>query len=125
MVFLCKLYVVGLFWKRANGQGAFAAIIVGVLLAIFFFIFGDAGWMPEIHFLYVAGILFTICCLTIFIVSLLTDPPAEEKINDYTWSKKMYEMETNELSSLPFYKNYRFHSMMLLILVVIILVYLW
>jgi SSS family solute:Na+ symporter len=122
---IVALYVVGLFWKRANGQGAFAAIIVGVLMAIFFFFFGNDEWMPQIHFLYVAGILFIICCLTILVVSSLTDPPAEEKINEYTWSKKIYDKETNELSNLPFYKNYRIQSIVLLILVVLILTIYW
>ena len=122
---IVALFVIGLFWKRANGQGAFAAILVGVLLAIFFFIFGDAVWMPEIHFLYVAGILFVICSLTIFIVSLLTDPPAEEKIKDYTWSKEVYHQQTEELSKLPFYKNFRFQSLVLLILVGIVLAVYW
>ena len=81
--------------------------------------------MPQIHFLYVAGILFTLCCLTILVVSLLTDLPAEEKIIEYTWSKKIYDKETNEMSNLPFYKNYRFQSIVLLILVGIILAIYW
>jgi len=120
---IVALYAVGLFWKRANAQGAFAAIIIGVLTALFFFISGDAPWMPQIHFLYVAGLIFVLCCAALVFVSLITKPPPEEKVRGYTWTKKTYLQETAALNDLPFYKNYRMQAVFLLALVLIILIY--
>ena len=120
---IISLYAVGLFWKRANGAGAFAAIIAGILSALFFFLSGESAWMPRIHYLYVAGIIFTLCCAALFIVSLLTKPPPDEKIREYTWTRKIHARETRALRDLPFYKNYRVQAVCLLALVMIILIY--
>ncbi|MCW8809707.1 MAG: sodium:solute symporter [Ignavibacteriaceae bacterium] len=119
---IVALYVVGVFWKRANHNGAVAAIVVGIICSVFFFYSANTDWMPQIHFLYVAGILFLICSATIVVTSLLTSPPSEEKIKDYTWSKQIYKTETEELKEIPFYKNYRFHAAALMILLLIVLI---
>jgi SSS family solute:Na+ symporter len=119
---IVALYVFGVFWKRANHQGAAAAIVVGIVGSVFFFFSSDTIWMPQIHFLYIAGILFLVCSASIVIVSLLTSPPSEEKIKDYTWSKQIYKTETRELKEIPFYKNYRFHAVALMILLLIVLI---
>ncbi len=118
---IVALFFIGLFWKRANGSGAFAAIIAGVGTSIFFLIFGSKDWMPQIHFLYVAGIIFAVCSITLIIVSLLSNKPAEEKIEEYTWSKSAYKLETILVKKMPLYKNYRFQSILLLIATAIIL----
>jgi solute:Na+ symporter, SSS family len=122
---IVALFVVGLFWKRANGNGAFAAIIIGVFYSIFFIAFGSEAWMPQIHFLYSAGILFALCCVTLIIVSLITAPPADEKIKNLTWNKTIYRLETLQLKMLPAYKNYRYQSIILLAVTVIILWIYW
>ncbi|MCW8961806.1 MAG: hypothetical protein OQK29_09600, partial [Ignavibacteriaceae bacterium] len=62
------------------------------------------------------------CSATIVVTSLLTSPPSEEKIKDYTWSKQIYKTETEELKEIPFYKNYRFHAAALMILLLIVLI---
>jgi len=119
---IVALYVVGVFWKRANHQGAAAAIVVGIIGSVFFFFSADTNWFPQIHFLYIAGILFLVCSVSIVVVSLLTSPPSEEKVKDYTWSKQIYKTETLELKEIPFYKNYRFHAVALMILLLIVLI---
>lgn len=120
---IVALFVIGLFWKRANGHGAFAAIIVGVLAGLFFLFFGSADWMPEIHFLYIAGILFGLCCLTIVFVSLLTDPPKKEKVTEFTWTTDYYNEETAALKLIPWYKNYRIQSSILVVCIAVIILY--
>jgi SSS family solute:Na+ symporter len=122
---IVALYFSGLFWKRANGHGAFAGIIGGILSLLFFVIFGTADWMPEIHFLYVAAIIFLVTMICIVIVSLLTAPPAAEKVQDYTWNKKLYDAETRELRGLPWYQNYRIYSAGLIFLTAVIIVMFW
>lgn len=119
---IVALFVAGLFWKRANSYGAMAAIATGIMSSLFFVFFSDASWMPEIHFLYSAGIIFMICIATIVIVSLSTAPPPDEKVENNIWTLKIFNKETEELDLEPWYKNYRYQSILLVALIAIILI---
>jgi SSS family solute:Na+ symporter len=122
---IVALFLLGLFWKRANGDGAVAGIVVGVLSAAFFLIFGNSQWMPAIHFLYVAAIIFGLSCLAIVAGSLLTAAPPEKKVRHFTWHTKIYDSETAALSDLPFILNCRYQSVMLIALLALVLVLFW
>ena len=50
----------------------------------------------------------------------MTSPPPANKVRDYTWRKEMISAETKELQGLPWYKNYRILSVLLLIMTAII-----
>ena len=114
------MFLIGTFWKRANAHGAFLSIVVGVLLAVVFFYINEIAGIINIHFLYIAPILFVVCTLLIIIGSLITPPPDQKKVNELTWSIAFYKSETDELRSLPWYKNYRILSVFLTIITIII-----
>ncbi len=118
---IVALYILGVFWKRANADGALAGIAIGIVAAVFFLGLGDAKWMPAIHFLYLATIIFGSSCLAIVAVSLLTPPPPEKKVRDFTWQRTIYEGETIEISNLPFLCNYRHLSILLIAFLFLIL----
>jgi SSS family solute:Na+ symporter len=58
-------------------------------------------------------------------VSLNTEAPDPEVVENYTWSKKMFRDETKELEKLPLWQNYRIQSIGLLILTALIVGYFW
>jgi SSS family solute:Na+ symporter len=58
-------------------------------------------------------------------VSLATAPPSLEKTEQYTWNKKIFTAETEELKALPWYKNYRILAILLLIVTAIIVGWFW
>jgi SSS family solute:Na+ symporter len=122
---IVALFFMGVFWKRANADGAVAGIIVGIVSAAFFLGDNDAKWMPAIHFLYVAAIIFGLSCLAIFAVSLLMPPPPENKVRDFTWQRKIYDRETIEIRKLPFMWNYRYQSALLIAFLALILLLFW
>jgi SSS family solute:Na+ symporter len=122
---IVALFFMGVFWKRANANGAVAGIIAGIVSAVFFLGFNDAKWMPPIHFLYVAAIIFALSCLAVFAVSLLTPPPPPEKVVDFTWQRKMYDRETIDISKLPSMWNYRYLSALLIAFLALILLLFW
>ncbi len=97
------LFIVGLFWRRANGKGGFAGLIAGHSVAILFLI-----TEPDIHFLNIAGILFAISCTTVVIVSLLSSPPSDEQIDQYVYSRSKVQAMTADLPPLPWYQDYRY-----------------
>ena len=52
------MFLVGIFWKRANAQGAFFSLVIGVVLGAICFYMNDIAGITSVHFLYVAPILF-------------------------------------------------------------------
>jgi SSS family solute:Na+ symporter len=118
---IVSVFIMGLFWKRSNGHGAFAAVIVGSILTIYFILQPELG----IHYLYIAMILFVICNLTIILVSHLSTPPTDEQVRAYTWSIQLYMEETKFLKKFPIYTNYRFWAVILMLCISIILAIYW
>lgn len=121
---IVALYLMGLFWKRANHQGAFAGIIFGFVFGIgqliLRFSFPDATWLPDIHFLYMAAILLVSTIAVIAIVSLVTKAPDPETTRAYIWQMSDFREESIALRNIPWYKNYRILAGMLVICTIIV-----
>ena len=122
------VFAAGLFWKRTNGHGAFAAFVVGFLVAAFLVANNINGWIPaikNIHFLYMTGMLFLLCLFVVIIGSLLTPAPAPAKTEGLIWTKKVFDAETQELKGLPWYQNYRILALFLLLATAIVVGMFW
>jgi SSS family solute:Na+ symporter len=113
------VFLLGLFWKRGNANGAFVSLITGLAIAIFVFLSEIYGWsdtINNIQFLNKAPLLLLICMGVHVGVSLATAKPPTDKVENMTWSRKIFREETIELNGLPWYKNYRYLSIILLLL---------
>ena len=116
------LFVMGLFFKRINNKGALAGIGVGLLLTILIVINELNGKPVSLpNFLYMAGIHFALSAITMIVVSYMTPPPEDAQVDSMIWTPAVYKAETAELSDLPFYKNYRYQALALIVVVIIIL----
>ena len=94
---IAAVFLLGVLWKRVNGQGAFATLITGLLLGAARFIlevwhgmspFGE-GWivaLVRINFLHYALYMFLICTAVLIVVSLLTPEPAREQLRGLTFA---------------------------------------
>lgn len=137
-------FFAGVFWKRANGHGAFAALVVGHLAAAFFFGLALSGSIivqthalspeelqmatagtPVIHFLYLAPLLLVISLVALVVVSLATEKPDEEVVRALTWSPAILAEETPALARLAWYKNYRYQSAAMLVLIAMFVIAWW
>jgi len=156
-------FLVGLFWKRSNGTGAIAGLLMGFFVAIIMVIALITGgsaeaagqeapnwvnYLNSIHFLHFTVFLFILCGLINIVVSLMTPPQVEtfqrrasiddaeaegisagdlidDKRSNYIWESSLFTDETKELESLPWYLNYRYLSIVLLILTAIVVGYFW
>jgi SSS family solute:Na+ symporter len=128
------LFGFGIFTKRVNTQGANAAIITGVVLSILTilikvmsgaedaspFWLNLAGFLP--HYLYMAGVIFIICSIVLLGVSAMGKEDEGKNWDDLLWTWKHYREESETLSALPFYKNYRFLSLMLVLTIILMLI---
>jgi solute:Na+ symporter, SSS family len=113
------VFVAGLVWRRASATGAFVTLIVGVPLGLAGFalfelngerLFGG----PPIQFLYASGVMVALSVVLLVAVSLRTDPPDDDTVADYTWSRELWREESRELEGTAWYRNYRVLSVALL-----------
>ena len=114
---VCALFLIGLFWRRANATGAFAAIIVGLLGGAALFWANVLAADPlGLHFLLVAPVLFALSAGALVIGSLLGAPPRAGQVDALLWTPAFYRAETAALAALPWWQNYRVLSVLLLVL---------
>ncbi|XP_069745085.1 sodium/myo-inositol cotransporter-like [Narcine bancroftii] len=103
---VAAVFLLGIFWKRCNEQGAFCGGLVGSILGISRLILAFVYHVPEcdqsdtrpsfirnIHYMYLAAALFWITIITAITVSLLTPPPSRDLICTTTfWALKDTEI---------------------------------
>jgi SSS family solute:Na+ symporter len=137
-------FFAGVFWKRANGNGALAALVGGHLAAAVIFGLALSGSLivqtqpltpeelqlvsagtPVLHFLYVAPIVLLVAVVALAVVSLSTRKPDAEVVRTLTWSPAVFAEEAPELARLPWYKNYRYQSVATLALIALIVIAWW
>jgi len=90
---IAAVFLLGVFWKRLNAQGAIASLGVGFVLGM-----GrlaaemgkaslDEGWllrMVEVNFLHFAILLFAICSAVLIVVSMITPAQDDETLAGLT-----------------------------------------
>lgn len=91
---IAAAFLLGIFFKRLNGRGAMASLLVGFVLGMgrliaeinkdsltgFLFTYAD------INFLHFAVFLFIICSVVLIVVSLYSRPPSDAQLADLTYS---------------------------------------
>ncbi len=115
------LFLVGVFYKRGNGHGAFWTLMIGTLIGIVFFVL-QLLEMWSLHFTITVGIVIAISTVIFIVVSNMTAPPSQEVVNKYTYSNDLIHLG-NE--GLPWYKNYLYQIGLLASIIFIILIVLW
>ena len=118
---IVAIFLVGFFWDKMNAQSAFVTLITGHIIAAITFALVQTG-VINIHFLYVAGILFTVSCIICVITSLnMGSAPSQEKINELTFSSGYAEPE----GDVAWYADFRVHAAAVVALTVIMLITFW
>ena len=85
-------------------------------------------WSPyinELHFLAKANLLFLIAVVVNVVVSLLSGEPDAQKVLEYTYKRSFFNEETLQLKALPWYKNYRTLSIILLVITALFVGMFW
>lgn len=117
---VATVFLLGVFWRRGTGAGAFMALVGGHAVGLIIFVLRQTGFIT-MHFTYTAFILFLISCAIFVMVSRRTPPEPEEKIRGLIWRPEMAVPE----EKLPFYKDYRYQSVLVLVLTLWMLIVFW
>ncbi len=126
---IAAAFIVGLFYKKANAAGGFYSLIVGYAISGLFLIAKLNGLAPaitDLHFLLQVPSLLLICVVAnILISNLAGQQPKQEVVNNYTWSLAIFQAETDELRAVPWFQNYRYLSMGLLMVTFTVVGFFW
>lgn len=117
---IAVLFLVGVFYKRGNGDGAFWTLILGTLGGVVLFALGQMD-LWTLHFTYNVGIMVAISTLIFVGVSKATAPPSEEAIA-LTFKKSLISEETE---GLPWFKDYRYQLVVLIAAIFILMYMFW
>ena len=113
---IVAVFLFGLFWPRATGSGAFAALIAGLAMAGW--MIGSGGRLPPFTdwhpFLYVPPVIFLAASAVLVAVSLATPAPDPTRISRFLWNRSILHDESADLAALPWWQNYRTLSILLL-----------
>ncbi|KAM4628837.1 sodium/glucose cotransporter 4 [Polymixia lowei] len=95
---ITAVFLMAIFWPRANEQGAFWGLVIGLVVGVvrmvleFIYMAPSCGQLDlrpflltEVHYLYFALILLVLTCLIIAAVSLATPPIPEVHLHRLTW----------------------------------------
>lgn len=121
-------FLLGLFWKRASSDGSFYSLIFGLIVAAIWVVgifFEVDHWFFQMHFLLRTTVLFFLCLFVHIGVSLTSTAPTTEKLEGMIWTKSLIAEETEELRELPWYQNYRYQAVILLIITAFVVGYFW
>lgn len=94
---IAAVFLLGLLSTRLNGHGAIAALLTGFVIGMGRLVAelnkgrldGD-GWLyafADINFLHFAALLFAFCSLVLVVGSLLSAPPAAERVDGLTFRR--------------------------------------
>jgi SSS family solute:Na+ symporter len=109
--------VTGMFWRRASAAGAFAALIAGFLGGVLLFVANVMLALTDIHFLYIAPLLFVLSIIVLIVVSLRGVP--EEGVEALMWRAGKQREQAPEPAA-HWYSSFRFLSLALLVLTALV-----
>ncbi|MDT8449350.1 MAG: sodium:solute symporter [Wenzhouxiangellaceae bacterium] len=121
---IVALFIVGFFWRGATANAAFGTLLIGAAAGAVLMVCNEVFEIINIHFLYVAPILFVLAVASLVVLSLLERaPPAGE--TEFAFSARAFRQDTAELRGLPLYRNYRFHSLLIVVAIAVLLAWFW
>lgn len=115
------IFVLGIFWPKGSNRAGFPTLILGHSLSLLVFILIQRG-VFHLHFTIVAGIL-TAACAFIFVVTtvLLPSTAIQADIKPFLFSRQ----KARPSKPFPFYLDYRFHCLALMLLTLSLVITFW
>lgn len=125
---IVSAFMLGLFWKRINANAAFFGMIIGAipgLVNMVVKINTGTSIFGHMHFLNTVPIYMAFSVAVMVIYSLMTKAPDYGRIEGLVWNRQVFKEDTLTLKGIPFYKNYRFVSYLLLATFTAMLIIFW
>lgn len=114
-------FLLGIFSRRVNGQGAFLGLLAGLLIGACVYIFKQQLF-GNLHFLLIVPFLFVGSALVTYACSMFFAPPQKEKLETTTFKWRDTKEEIHRAYAMPWYKNYFIYAQLLVIGCIIVYV---
>lgn len=115
------IFLVGIFFKRGNGHGAFWTLILGTAIGVTLFVLEQFdSW--HVHYTINVGILIGLSTIVFLVISYLTPENAKQDIDHLIYKK---ELLGAGMENIPWYLDYRFFAAIVLAGIAWILVAFW
>src|SRR5450755_1386802 len=110
---LFATFLLGMFWKRTTGHGAFSGLLVGTITAALThgltIAEGKGAWLSVVHQFpstmaqnfWIAIFAWSTCFVVTFVVSLVTKPKADSELQNLVWGVTEFPHEPDA----PWYKR--------------------
>ncbi|MGH9844135.1 MAG: sodium:solute symporter [Blastocatellia bacterium] len=112
---IAAVFLLGIAWKRINGEGALASLLVGFVLGAARFILevvyagqpltGFLEFYVRMNFLHFAILMFAVCVAVLVVVSLLTPAPAADKVEGLTFQTSRHDTVADIEGSAPVWRG--------------------
>ncbi len=114
------VFLVGVFYKRGNGDGAFWTLLAGTGLGIVLFMLGQFELWP-FHFTTNVGMMVGVCTLIFILVSRATEAPQYDQIEDLVYRPGLLAADEGDTGL----ADWRVQAVLLTALMGGLLVYFW
>jgi len=116
---IVAIYLAGAFSKKVNARGAWIGILCGTATGIVLFVLVALLDWIDLHFLYIGPILFLVSITALTIGSQKGPEPTNDQ-RSLVWTPEYYREESKEMAGLPWWKNYRILSVLLLVVTAVL-----
>ncbi|MFC4219372.1 sodium:solute symporter [Flagellimonas marina] len=128
---ITAVFLLGIFHKRINAQGAFVTLVVGFIVGALRIVLElvkgsldpDSFWfmLGDMNFLSFASWFFLFCIILILVVSYATAPPSAEKVKNLTYATISEEEKKENKNSY----NWKDIAISIVIVAIVIYVMVW
>jgi solute:Na+ symporter, SSS family len=108
----------GIFWQRASRQAAFWTMVLAFPVGMLAFFTGEIFELHEVQFLYGTGLMLVFSAAIFVAVSLATPAPDRAEISAVVFDRATWREESEGLQDEPWYRNYRWLSLAILVVTV-------
>ncbi len=115
---IAVIFLVGVFFKRGNGHGAFWTLMLGTAISIYITVMNPL----DFHYTMNVGVMLLISTIIFLTVSLMTPAPDPVEIEKYVFKT---DLLGQGMEDKPWYKDYRTHMVFLVALIAYILMVFW
>jgi len=118
---IAVIFLVGVFFKRGNGHGAFWTLVLGTLAGVLLFVL-ELFNLWNLHYTMNVGLIVLFSTLVFIGVSIITPPQNPSDIALLTYRRGLIKEGFNDV---VWYKNYSYQIILLTLVIFGILIWLW